>query len=42
MKGILESLKEVTVCDEIVTIKSTMNDATVEAMERLADEILTK
>lgn len=40
MKAILESLKEITICDEVVSIKSTMNEATLEAMERLADEIL--
>ncbi len=40
MKAILESLKEITICDEVVSIKSTMNQATLEAMERLADEIL--
>ena len=40
MKAILESLKEITICDEVVSIKSTVNQATLEAMERLADEIL--
>lgn len=40
MKAILESLKEITICDEVVSIKSTMNQATLKSMERLADEIL--
>ena len=40
MKGILEGMKNLTVCDPMVTIKSTMNAANVEAMEQLADVIL--
>lgn len=40
MKGILEGMKNLTVCDPMVTIKSTMNAANVEAMEQLADAIL--
>lgn len=42
MKAVLEGLKNITICDEMVSIKSTMKDADVEAMERLADEILAK
>ncbi len=42
MRATLEAMKNITVCDEMVTIKSTMNDSTIEAMEKLADEILAK
>lgn len=40
MKAIVETLKNVTVCEQTVTIKSTMKDADVKAMETLAEEIL--
>ena len=40
MKGILEGMKTLTVCDPMGTSKSTMNAANVEAMEQLADAIL--
>ncbi len=42
MRSMLESMKELTVCDEVVSIKSVMNEDTIAAMEKLADEILTK
>lgn len=42
MKAILEGLKEIDLCDTSVTIRSTMNEANVSAMEQLADEILSK
>ncbi len=42
MKAVLEGLKNITICNEMVSIKSTMKDADVEAMERLADEMLAK
>lgn len=42
MKAIVEGLKNITICDEMVTIKSTMNKDTIAAMEKLADEILAK
>lgn len=40
MKGILETMKNVTICESTVSIKSVMKDDTVEAMKTLADEIL--
>ena len=40
MKGIVETFKNVAICEQTVTIKSTMKDADVEAMEKLAEEIL--
>lgn len=42
MKAILENMKNITICDEMVSIKSTMNIAAKESMQRLADEILSK
>lgn len=42
MKAVFEAMKNITVCSEMVSIKSTMNDATVKDMERLAEELLAK
>ena len=40
MKAIVEAMKNVTLCEQTVTIKSTMKDADVAAMEGLAEELL--
>lgn len=40
MKGYVEKMKKITLCEKTVTIKSTMKDADVTAMEELADELL--
>lgn len=40
MKTALEAMKNITVCESAVTIKSAMKDADVVNMEALADEIL--
>ena len=40
MKAVFEGLKEMTICDTVVTIKSVMNDDTVEVMEKMADELM--
>lgn len=40
MRGILETMKSIDICDTVVTIKSTMKADNVTAMEQLADEIL--
>jgi flavorubredoxin len=40
MKGVLETLKDVTICENVVTIKSTMKDADIPKLEALADEVL--
>ena len=40
MKSILDTMKDLTVCDTVVSIKSTMKDADVAAMNALADELL--
>ena len=36
MRGILETMKELTVAEPVVTIKSTVNDDSMTAMEELA------
>ena len=40
MKGILETMKNLTVLDNIVTIKSTVKPETLTALETLADDII--
>ena len=40
MRGILETMKSIDICDTVVTIKSSMKADNVVAMEQLADEIL--
>ena len=40
MKAILDTMKDLTICDTVVSIKSTMKDADVAAMKAMADELL--
>ena len=40
MKGILEGMKNITIVEPVVTIKSTMKDSDIPKMEELADAIL--
>ena len=40
MKAILDTMKDLTICDTVVSIKSTMKVADVAAMNALADELL--
>ncbi|MDO4452766.1 MAG: MBL fold metallo-hydrolase [Lachnospiraceae bacterium] len=40
MKAVFEGLKKITICDTAVTIKSVMNDNTVEVMGKMADELM--
>ncbi len=40
MKAILDTMKNLEICDKIVTIKTTMKDADVEHMKELAKEIV--
>lgn len=42
MKAILEQMKDITVCDKVVTIKSAMKEDTIADMEALADELIAK
>ncbi len=42
MKGILEQLKEITLCEKTVSIKSVMKETNIAEMEALAEELLAK
>ncbi|MCI9492419.1 MAG: FprA family A-type flavoprotein [Lachnospiraceae bacterium] len=42
MKGILEQMKEIVLCDKVVSIKSVMKEADIAEMEALAEELLAK
>lgn len=42
MKGILEQMKEIAICDKVVSIKSAVKEANVKDMEALAEELLAK
>lgn len=42
MKSYLEGLKDITLCDTVVTIRSTMKPENCEAMETLAKELLAE
>lgn len=42
MRTILEQMKDITICDKTVTMKSAMKENTVADMETLADELLAK
>lgn len=42
MRTLLEQMKDITICDKVVTIKSAMKEATVADMQALADELLGK
>ena len=39
MREVLECMKDITICEPVVTIRSTMNDETLEAMERLYENL---
>lgn len=42
MKGFFENMKNITICDNTVTIKSTLKDADMDSVSALVDEILNK
>lgn len=42
MKGFVENMKNITICDNTVTIKSTLKDADMNSVSALVDEILNK
>lgn len=42
MRTVLEQMKDITICDKVVTIKSAVKDSTIADMEALADELLAK
>lgn len=42
MKGFVENMKNITICDNTVTIKSTLKDTDMDSVSALVDEILNK
>ena len=40
MRAYFEQMKNIEICENVVTIKSTVKDSTVADLEKLADEIL--
>lgn len=42
MKEFITEMKNITLCEKVITIKSTMSKENIEEMEELADEILRK
>jgi flavorubredoxin len=40
MKGLLEEMKNITLCDTLVTIKTSLNEESTKALEALADEMV--
>ncbi|MEY8391509.1 FprA family A-type flavoprotein [Lachnospiraceae bacterium 45-W7] len=42
MRAMLEQMKDITICDKAVTIKSAMKESTLADMEALAEELLAK
>lgn len=41
MSAILETMKDITICEPVVTIKSTMNEASLKVMEELAEKLVS-
>ena len=42
MRSILDEMKNLTICEPVVTIRSTMKEADKEAMKELAEAILAE
>ena len=42
MRAVLEQMKEITLCDKVVSIKSVMKEADIAEMEALAEELMGK
>lgn len=42
MRAVLEQMKDITICEKVVTIKSAVKDSTIADMEALAEELLAK
>ena len=40
MRAILEGMKDITICDTVVSVKSTMNEVNVDSMKQLAAELV--
>lgn len=42
MRAMLEQMKDITICDKVVTLKSSMKESSLADMEALAEELLAK
>ena len=42
MRDILDEMKDITLCENQVTVRSTMNENNIEEMNQLAEELLAK
>lgn len=42
MRGVLDEMKNITICEPVVTIRSTMKEADREAMKKLAEALLAE
>ena len=42
MKEYFEGMKNITLCDTMVTVKSTLNTASIQQIEQLADELIAE
>lgn len=42
MRAVLEQMKDITICDKVVSIKSVMKEADIPEMEALAEELTGK
>lgn len=42
MKGLVEGMKDISLCENMVTIRSVMNEENIKEMEVLAEEILSR
>jgi hypothetical protein len=40
MTAILETMKDITICEPVVSIKSTMNEANLNTMKELAEKLV--
>lgn len=40
MRAILEGMKDITICDTVVSIKSAMKESSIESMNKLAEELV--
>ena len=42
MKAYFEQMKDIRICENILTIKSTLKESNLSNMEKLADEIISE
>ena len=41
MKSVIETLKDIDICEPVISIRSAMKDSDIKNMEKLADTILS-